>query len=294
MNVQAVLICIVLIAATGCQPSGDTTPVATEKQLMPVELVGHGKVLARVNGQPIYDHDLEQAITSMLGAQQGSLLDTAARQKVLKSLVLSRGMAQAAEQELAAEELARVESESAAYREQLLAKEYLRRHSTPMPVTDDMVHAYYEEHQERFGGKNVRVYELITETEKSDAVQRDTVMQLLQSAQQQKNWKSYTAQLVSQGYAVQFRSGEDNKQLLHPTLAGIMRPLKKGETSLITYISGKAYIARIVFEKKQKARPLQDVSAEIRRMLVPVQLKKAIQQVSDEVIATAQVEYVQE
>jgi hypothetical protein len=290
-----ILLCAVSLTLTACAPSdkGDQEATASQPDQQ-LEVPDHGGVLARVNGQPIYAQDLEVAISNILGAERGGMLDQSTRQKVLQSLVLNRGMAQAAQKELNTDEVAWIEAKSTAYRDQLLAKAYLRQHSEPTPVTQEMVRAYYEEHPEHFGGKVVRIYELLVEKEKSDASQRDQIVQRLREAAQQKDWQAYAAQLASQGYAIQFRGGEENEQLLNPGLLGLLRPLKRDQVSQVTYISGKAYIARIVSEEEKGARPLQDVSADIRKMLAPIQLKKAIRQVSDEVMASARVEYLQE
>jgi hypothetical protein len=47
----------------------------------------------------------------------------------------------------------------------------------------------------------------------------------------------------------------------------------------------------VTAEKKIPPRPLNEVSAQIRKMLLPVQLKKAVKQAADQVLATAKVEY---
>jgi hypothetical protein len=51
------------------------------------------------------------------------------------------------------------------------------------------------------------------------------------------------------------------------------------------------YIVRIIDEKQIAPRPLPEVSAEIRRILLPVQLKKAVKQASDQVLQTTEVIY---
>jgi hypothetical protein len=290
-----VLLCAVSLLVTGCGSSDEPQRQAAGSQTeSPAEVADHGDLLARVNGQPIHALDLEVTLTNMLGAEHGAMIDERVRHKVLQSLVMNSSMAQAAQKELSADEMAWIEAKTRAYRDQLLATEYLRQHSAPEPVTQEMVRAYYEEHPERFGGKRLRVYELLLETEKSDASQRQAIMQRLSEGAQQQDWKAYAAQLAAQGYAVQFRSGEVNEQLLHPGLLGLIRPLPEGQVSQVTYLGGKAHIARIVSEEHKPARPLQDVSTEIRKMLAPLQMKKAVREISDQVLSAARVEYLRE
>jgi hypothetical protein len=49
-----------------------------------------------------------------------------------------------------------------------------------------------------------------------------------------------------------------------------------------------------VEDKHIAPRPLADVSAEIRKALVPVQLKKAVKQASEKVLAKSEVVYKEE
>jgi hypothetical protein len=70
-----------------------------------------------------------------------------------------------------------------------------------------------------------------------------------------------------------------------------MQPLKKGEASQLTFIERTAYTVRIVDEMQIAPRPINEVSAEIRKALVPVQLKKSVKLASRQVLQTADVVY---
>jgi hypothetical protein len=117
------------------------------------------------------------------------------------------------------------------------------------------------------------------------------LIQVLKPAADRKDWRQWVADLQGQGYPIEYRRGRVAEKILHPRLRQLMQPLKKGEASQLAFIGGMAYTARIVDEKQLAARPLNEVSAEIRKALVPVQLKKAVKLASQQVLQTADVVY---
>jgi hypothetical protein len=90
---------------------------------------------------------------------------------------------------------------------------------------------------------------------------------------------------------VSYREGLVTDKVLHPRLEKLMKDLKKGETSNLVFIKGIPYVVRIVEDKQIPPQPLDNVSAQIRRALVPVQLKKAVKQASEQVLAKSEVVY---
>lgn len=282
-----------LLGLSGCKPHGEQTP----KQDAPASatpaprLPGEEDILVRVEGQPITAYDLQQAMRAMLGPQQAALLDAEGRHKVLESLVLSRLMAIRAEAELDAQHRRAIEVATRAHREQLLAAQYLKQHAAPTPVTDAAVQAYYNDHPEAFGGGRVRHYELLLQTAAAPDGQREAALNALQTAATRDDWRQ-AAQ--ASGGKLAFRGGEVNKNLLQPQLLALLEPLKVGEVSTPTYLQGRAYIARISDEQQRQARPLAEVRAQIRRALAPVQLKKAVQQLSTALLKNARVDYITE
>lgn len=252
-------------------------------------LPGEDDMLVRVEGQPISAYDLQQAMLAMLGPVQTAALDAEGRQKVLDSLVLSRLMAIRTESELDAEQRRAIDKATRAHREQLLVAQYLKQHAAPAPVSDAMVKAYYDAHPDAFGGGRVRRYEVLMQVTATPDGQRDATLKSLQAAAASSDWR-HAAQ--ASGGKIAFRGGEVNENLLQPQLVALLEPLKVGEVSALTYLQGRAYIARISGEQQHEARPLTEVRAQIRRALAPLQLKKAVQQVSEELLKNARVDYV--
>jgi len=286
------LLTVFLLACTESKNMEEQAPPDPAKPSAPkVVLEGDNVVLARVNGSPITRYDLDQTIRATLGASSAGRLDEAGRQKVLASLVASRAIARSQEADLSAEDQAVLDKKLMAYREQLLVKQYLVRHTAPGPVTGEMVREYYQAHPQRFGAKTIRTYEMLAGSRKLIASERDALIQVLKTAADNKDWQQWVEKLQAQGYPIEYRRGRVAEKILHPRLHQLMQPLKKGETSQLTFIEGTAYTVRIVDERQIAPRPLNEVSAEIRKALVPVQLKKSVKLASQQVLKTADVVY---
>lgn len=281
-----------LLGLSGCdqrseQNAGQTTPATAA----PVtRLPGEDDILVRVEGEPITAYELQQAMRAMLGPQQTALLDAKGRRKVLESLVLSRLMAIRAESEIEAPQRRAIETATRAHREQLLVARYLKQHAAPVPVSEDEVKAYYDAHPEVFGGGVLRRYEMLMQVGTASGGRRDKILKSLRVAAADSDWQN-AAQ--TSGGAIAFRTGEVKAKLLLPPLMALLDPLKVGEVSAVTYIQGRAYVARISDQQQREARPLAEVRAQIRRALAPLQLRKAVQQVSRELLQNARVDYVQ-
>jgi hypothetical protein len=273
------------------QPAAEQTEPADETTTPEIVLKGDDIVLARVSGSPITRYELELTIDASLGAATASRLKPEDRRKILESLVTSRAIALAQQQNSSAVELAELEKKVQAYREQLLVKQYLARHTSPQPVSAEMVQEYYEKHPERFGAQKIRTYEMIFSRQELSPAARQALIRVLSQAADMPDWRQWVKILQQQGHAVDFKEGQVTEKILHPRLRQLMQPLKKGETSRLAFVKGSAYVVRIVEDRQVAARPLPEVSAQIRKALVPVQLKKAIKEVSAQVLETAEVIY---
>ena len=292
-NILLLLLTVSILACTESKKMEEQPPPApAAKPSAPkVVLEGDDVVLARVSGDPITLYDLEQTIRSTLGASTAGRLDEAGRKKVLESLVASRAIARVQEAEMSPEEIAVIDKKTRAYREQLIVKQYLAKHVAPQPVSSEMVREYYEAHPERFGGRQIRKYEMITGGPKLRSGDRDNLITALSKANENSDWQHWVNELKEKGYPVSFRRGLVTDKVLHPRLEKLMKDLKTGEYSNLIFIKGAPYVVRIVEDKQLPPPPLDKVSDEIRRALVPVQLKKAVKQASEQVLAKSEVVY---
>ena len=254
-------------------------------------LPGDDQILARVDGVPVTRYELEQFAKSTFQNSDVGKLEPDVRRKLLESMVIAKAIARKAETEMSAEDLAEVDKMVSAYREETLVKKYLASHAGPEPVTQEMVKEYYESHPEQFGAKKIRTFEMIFTPEKPTPKERDGIAEFLKAPEQQADWKAWADSLKRRGHPVAYREGEIDEKLLEEKLRNLIRPLKKGKTTQPTFLDGKAYVVRIVDEKNIPPKPLSLVNDSIRKLLAPVQLRKAIGKISGKVLETAKVVY---
>ncbi len=271
-----------ILALAGCSGSDNN-----EQTMLP----GEETILAKVEGQAISLYDVDSAIRSMLGAQQAELLDEQARKKVLESMVLSRVMALKSEQDMSAEEKRELDKKVARYREQLLAKAYLAAHAEPQPVTNQMVTDYYNKHPELFGQKTIYHYEILTGKIKAGGDDRKALLASLKQAQSAEDWKSLSATWKGEGKQIDYSQAKGTLDVIEPKLAAVLRGMENQQTSDITFQEGNPVVIRLNEKQVLPARPLSQVSAEVRKSLVPIQLKKQIEKLSNELMKTSKVEY---
>jgi hypothetical protein len=256
------------------------------------KLAGDDKVLATVNGSAVSAYDLEQAVRTSLGPAAAGMLDAKGRRSVLESLVAARAIAQVQEKALTPMDRAALDKQTAAYREQLLVKMYLARNTAGEPVSQQMVEDYYRKHPEQFGAKTVKQYEAIASRSALSDADRDKLLAALKGADKQKNWSAWSEKLKQKGLAVAYTSGNADPAILTADLRGQLDTLKAGDPANLSFAGSRVRLVRVTAQKKIAPRPLNEVSAQIRKMLLPVQLKKAVKQAADQVLATAKVEYV--
>jgi len=248
-------------------------------------------VLARVDGAAITQEQLDKAIQRTLGESQAAILGEPGRRKMLESMVLSRAMALEAEKGMSADQKRGIDIEAAHFREQLLVKAYLRDHASPQPVTQEMVKAYYDEHPERFGASTMRRIEIIASSGNVEEATRERMFAELESIKTHPDWKAASLALQKRGIAVMFSRGSADDAVLRARLKAAVSALKKGEVSPVTLIDGRAYIVKVTDTQEVPPKPLSEVSGEIRKALLPIQMKKAIDQVSEGLLKKVKVEY---
>jgi hypothetical protein len=250
-----------------------------------------GKVLVKVGDSEITTLDLAQSIERSFGEYGRSVLDEQARRKVLESLAMSRAIALASEGELDAQQRAALDRKVAAYREELLVKQYLAKHAPPEPVTDADVERYYKDHPEHFGGKKQREYELIASERVLNPAERDALLKVLTNPAQKVDWQSFVAELRAKGHPVTYQRGQGSDQALHARLRSTLESLAQGQASPLLFIEGRTYVVRLTGIQELPPRPLSEVSAQIRSALTPVQLKDSLERVGGDVLKQTRVEY---
>ena len=292
---SSVGVLMVVFILSACSSNSSSTaekminsPATSQNNII---LSGDEEVLVTIEGDEITQYDLQATAEKTLGKQQASVLTDVAKNKILESLVISRVMAKTQEESMEGEDKARLEKEVNAYREQLLVKQYIKNHITPEPVTQQMVANYYNKHPEKFGSKNIQAYEMISAVNKPSPTERDKLISSMEALKGKSDWDTSVKDLVANGHQVSFHKSVLNEKTLHPKLKSTITQLAFGATSSVSFIEGKPYMIRRLKQITEPPKPLSQVSSEIRKSLVPIQLRKQIKQHAKELLVTADIKY---
>lgn len=249
-------------------------------------------IVAEVNGEVITEAQLEASLESLFGKQQVAGLDAAAKQKALEALVSGRAISQLAAEEIDQTALITIEYKTRAYRDKLLLGEYLKSHARPEPVSNEMVKDYYDNHLSEFGAATKKEFEMLITVDKPSQIQRKEIVEEFNNAIKSDNWKRLADTLRNRGFNIAYRTGNSSTEALDSKLLNVISLLDVKQISQVTWIAGKPMVVRVLSVEEQNARPLHSVSAEIRKKLLPLQLKQAIKQVSDKVLEDSEIEIV--
>ncbi len=249
-----------------------------------------GPLLAEVNGKKIHRQDLDATLVDMFGEYQASMLDEAGRKKALESLVASKALTDMALKKMDRDTLRSIELKTERHRENLIINAYVKENIAPEPVSEKMVEDYYQAHLDKFGQKKLRQYELLSTGSVLTDPLRDKLLAAFEKA---KNNKPEAIQklLKTKGFDIGYHKGVSGEKTLPPRLRDFIDGQPLNKLSSITFIDGKAYAVLVNKEITQPAKPLSEVSREIRKSLAVMQLKKAIKSLSEQALQQAKVNY---
>ncbi len=248
----------------------------------------HSPAVAHVNGETITQADVDFMLERMLKGQALMQADDALRKKILDSLISSRAMKIQMESLMTPEEKEAINRSVKAYEEELYVKEYLADHVVPEPVTLEMIQAYYDKHSEEFGGEAVRDFQMLILNNAKDQQARDKFLAAVPEIKAAKDWTTAKKQWA-QTYAVQYQEGRARPGLLEPALEQEISRLNATEISDLIYANDQIYLVKVTNVTRLAAKPLTDVSADIRKQLAAQQLRSAVKKASEEVLKKVQV-----
>lgn len=247
--------------------------------------------LVTVDDSPITRAELELTIERTLGESAPLFANDEVERKILDSLVASRAMALLAERELDAGERAQLDLKAQAYREELLVRHYLEQRATPEPVTSEQVADYYQRHPEEFGGGVEKSFEIIASDQVLEEPQRAELIALLSGAEAKgRDWQTQVAAWRAAGKPLEYRSNRIKPELLEQPLRGLVETTEAGSIAPL-YADGQLLLVRVTGEERLPARPLSEVSGEIREKLAPQSLKQAVKRLSEEAMRQVKVQY---
>lgn len=278
---------VLLLTINGC--SGDDT--ADSRQVTGNNTTGGSTVLVHVNGQEITRADLDVHLLRALKTADLSTLDNDARYRALEGLVMSKIISQFAEKELDASDKDNIERQVRLYREELMVKQFLKKHIKPETITQDMIENFYRNNPEKFGGGEVIHYELLTANESPKGKQRSKYIKLLTAAKSNSDWNTVIEKGKKQGLQLRMKTGTNAEKLLHDRLRALIAQVGEGQTSEPAFVDGKPYLIRVTARKQRQVRPLAEVSADIRKHLMPVKVKASIRELSSQLMEKSNIEY---
>jgi hypothetical protein len=282
---------ITMLLLGGC--SGSDNPKARVKDAGTVSAPESSKsrVLAMVDGTPITDVELKQAMERFFSDQSQIRNRAQVERRVVQSLIDSRAISRLAEAELDATDRQLLDVKVAAYREELLVKTYLADHANPQPVTGDMVEEYYRKHPEEFGGGTTKRFEIMQTTRSLKDDERKMLIQLLGNLSSEKDWHRWADSHKS--LPIGWRELTANPDVLMQPLKSLVSATEMGKTSPL-HVDDVLTIVRVQETQTLPAKPLPDVSAEIRRKLAPLKMKEAIKVISENAKRQINIELVPE
>jgi hypothetical protein len=263
--------------------SGDNSLDANKVDNVKVNSQNTAVILATVNGEVITEDDIVSLVNSSFAQPAAVLNDTAIREKILNSLIASKAMMQLVKIEMSPEKLTAINKKSQRYKEELFVKEYLIKHASPEPVSTKMVGEYYRNNLAEFGKANLKTVEILKKLIKPSEVERDLLLASVAEVKQVKSWKSY-AEKNSKGLGLTYLQTKSYSGLLEPQVESVVNKLKVGEVSEVIFTNGIPIIVRVVNQQIAPPKPLAEVSADIRKKLAALQLKKSVATASAEAV----------
>ncbi len=177
-----------------------------------------------------------------------------------------------------------------AYREEQLTKAYLSTEVVVEPVTDAMVQAYYDANLADFGARDFANYQMLRIDVGDNAELKNKALSILEAATAQADWQKLAAQAEQNGGVVQFLTGVSSEFSLLPDYKNVIDALAPQQVSAIQDGAGRIFRIRVFVRIQTPAKPLAEVAADIRKSLAPLQMKKAIQQASQQLKMHTEVE----
>lgn len=235
---------------------------------------------ASVNGSDLTEAELDHALERFFGDQ---FIDARAVIKVRESLIASRALAQKAEQDLDADTLASLEVAVNAYREERLIAAYIEQFTTPEPVSAQQVNDYYQSNLEEFGQIELKRFEVLQVASENLTTPAAQLTQTLAQLGQSPEWGSES---LPEGF--RYFQSTSNAQL-PAEFRSALRTLEQNDVSAVISVDRGYAVLKVIAEEKIPAKPLAEVSAQIRRRLAATQLSKTVKELSNQIVSESDV-----
>lgn len=265
------LFCLALLNG-GCSDSRDTADaVAAAAEADPVIAVVGGSEIRRSQLQVLVDR-LDSA-AQLAGNLEARMVD---------SLIRARALALLAERDMDASDRLALDARVQAFRDELLAQHYLRTQVVAQPVTADQVKQYYQDNLADYTQPGrVRFEYLELDVEALTQAQQKSALAELAGVASATDWSVIANRMQANGLQVLYKSARLPVELAREPLRPHLTSLVPGEASNLIY-ADRVYVVRVVEREPDRVQPLHEVSADIRKMLAPMQLKQALSEAAEQ------------
>lgn len=286
---KAVYLLIMAFAVVPLSSCSNGSDSRVDEQVPQIDTAGD--VLATVDGEDIYESDLQSVLVNLFGEYRALQMDEDSRKRALDSLVTSHLLAKQALASLPQENITEIESKTRRYRENLLVNAYMLTQIDKTPLSNEAIRQYYENNLEKFGQSTIKQYQLLTTRNELPEELREKYMSLVAGTRTSGNLADIKSALEKNGFDVQLTSAELNENIVDKRLYRFVNAQPINVISDLSFIGGRPYIVNVQSEKTIPAKPLAQVSDMIRKSLMLQRLKQAIKQHSAEILANSKVEY---
>jgi hypothetical protein len=171
----------------------------------------------------------------------------------------------------------------AAFREELLAQEYVRLETTDVRLDDAKLRAYYDAHLADFGQKQVRRYELLKglapETGQSTTKSLALLGELAKRGAKESTWSEFARRADVRAAGITFARGDLEPGALQPRVRQLI-------------VERVPYLARVTELAALEARPFGEVRMQVFERVRAAELKAALERLKGAVLGKVKVEYV--
>jgi len=234
------------------------------------------EVVAKVNGEPIYKTEFDLIVNQTVGEFAALQLTKKTKDKILQSLVLRKLMKAEQLKLMEQDELQHIELQVAAYRDELLTKQYIRNNISAEPVSNEMVNEYYHNNLSQFGKKQIRRFDMIRAQIGHDEKQVNKINKFIQNISSKEDWQALANIPETQKNSVKIIRGNSADKGLLKSYQSIISTLAKNEASKVHSINGVLVRFKVIDLIELPAKPLIEVKEDIHKRLAPIQIKKAI------------------
>ena len=244
------------------------------------------KILARVNGEPITEEDIQDAL-EVFPPQLRAIVEThpELKKKLLEDLISQKLLVQQMKKEGVKED-AEIKRKVEKYREALLLQKFIKGKFANIKVTDKEAKAYYEAHKDEFTvPERVKVRHILVKDKKEAEKIRKELLKGANFAELAKKYSIDKASAVKGGELGVLKRSDVIKEFGDAVFS-----LKKGQISEPIKTRFGYHIVQVEEKYPREVKPFSEVKSEIKTRLLEKKKEEAFKKYVEQLKAKAKVE----